>query len=49
MSRAFGAAVTSFVKVYEEPTLSQQFGAPYDRHRRTIPGWWPRIRRPRGR
>ena len=43
----FLVAVTSFVKLYEEPTLSQQFGSPYDRYRSAVPGWWPRIRRPR--
>jgi len=42
-------SVTTFVKLYEEPTLSEQFGSPYDRYRRDVPGWWPRIRHPRGR
>jgi protein-S-isoprenylcysteine O-methyltransferase Ste14 len=42
-------AVTSFVKLYEEPTLSERFGSPYDRYRREVPGWWPRLRHPRGR
>ena len=45
----FLLAVVSFVKVYEEPTLSEQFGSPYDRYRRRVPGWWPRIRNPRDR
>ncbi len=44
----FLVAVVSFVKGYEEPTLSEQFGSPYDRYRRAVPGWWPRIRRARG-
>lgn len=43
----FLVAVTAFVKLYEEPTLSRQFGSPYDRYRRAVPGWWPRIRHPR--
>jgi protein-S-isoprenylcysteine O-methyltransferase Ste14 len=35
-------AVVSFVRGYEEPTLSRQFGADYDDYRRSVPGWWPR-------
>jgi protein-S-isoprenylcysteine O-methyltransferase Ste14 len=46
---AYGAALlavfVTFVKVYEEPTLSRQFGAEYDAYRRAVPGWWP-ARRP---
>ena len=38
----------SFVRWYEEPTLTRQFGAQYDAYRRNVPAWWPRIR-PRGR
>lgn len=41
----FLLAVVSFVKLYEEPTLSEQFGSPYDRYRRRVPGWLPRLRR----
>jgi protein-S-isoprenylcysteine O-methyltransferase Ste14 len=40
----FGATVWSFVHWYEEPTLSRQFGPAYDEYRRSVPGWWPRIR-----
>jgi protein-S-isoprenylcysteine O-methyltransferase Ste14 len=40
----FGAAVWSFVHWYEEPTLSRQFGPAYDEYRRSVPGWWPRLR-----
>ena len=40
----FGATVWSFVHWYEEPTLSQQFGPAYDEYRRSVPGWWPRLR-----
>ncbi len=45
---AFGAVVFAFVRGYEEPTLSRQFGAQYDRYRRAVPGWWPRLRPWRG-
>jgi protein-S-isoprenylcysteine O-methyltransferase Ste14 len=41
----FAVAVWSFVRLYEEPTLSRLFGAEYDDYRRTVPGWWPRLRR----
>jgi protein-S-isoprenylcysteine O-methyltransferase Ste14 len=40
---AFAAIVFGFVRVYEEPTLSAQFGASYDAYRRAVPGWLPRI------
>jgi protein-S-isoprenylcysteine O-methyltransferase Ste14 len=40
----FLAVVASFVHLYEEPTLTQQFGAEYDEYRRAVPGWWPRLR-----
>ncbi len=39
----FMAAVFTFVRGYEEPTLAQQFGASYDRYREAVPGWWPRL------
>ena len=39
----FLAAVVGFVKLYEEPTLREQFGASYDDYRAAVPGWWPRI------
>src|SRR3954468_22745427 len=35
----------SFVRLYEEPTLTRQFGADYEAYRRTVPGWWPRAPR----
>jgi protein-S-isoprenylcysteine O-methyltransferase Ste14 len=38
----FLAAVVSFVKLHEEPALSERFGASYDEYRRTVPGWYPR-------
>jgi protein-S-isoprenylcysteine O-methyltransferase Ste14 len=34
----------AFVRGYEEPTLSRQFGSEYDAYRRTVPGWHPRVR-----
>ncbi|MDX8500141.1 isoprenylcysteine carboxylmethyltransferase family protein [Mesorhizobium sp. VK4C] len=37
------AAMISFVKVYEEPTLSRRYGAEYETYRRAVPGWLPRI------
>ena len=37
-------AFVSFVLFYEEPTLRRQFGEEYDRYRRAVPGWWPRLR-----
>ena len=33
-----------FVLFYEEPTLHRQFGAYYDRYRRRVPRWVPRLR-----
>jgi protein-S-isoprenylcysteine O-methyltransferase Ste14 len=45
----YGAALlaifVTFVRLYEEPTLRDQFGAEYDAYRRAVPGWWP-ARRP---
>ncbi len=40
----FAVAVSTFVVVYEQPTLSRQFGASYDRYRREVPAWLPRLR-----
>jgi protein-S-isoprenylcysteine O-methyltransferase Ste14 len=42
---AFGAIVFGFVRLYEEPALSAQFGASYDAYRRAVPGWLPRLHR----
>jgi protein-S-isoprenylcysteine O-methyltransferase Ste14 len=33
----------SFVRWYEEPTLSRTFGAEYEAYRRSVPAWWPRL------
>lgn len=41
---AFGVIVFAFVRFYEEPALTRQFGAEYDAYRRAVPGWWPRRR-----
>lgn len=35
---------TSFVRWYEEPRLLGRYGADYERYRRAVPGWWPRLR-----
>ena len=43
----FWAVVATFVRVYEEPTLTERYGEQYADYRRTVPGWWPRVPRPR--
>src|SRR3954468_10151393 len=42
-------ALVAFVYGYEEPTLSEQFGAEYDAYRQAVPAWQPRLQpwRPR--
>src|SRR5690554_4034874 len=37
------AAVFTFVKGYEEPTLTSTYGEQYLDYRRNVPGWWPRL------
>jgi protein-S-isoprenylcysteine O-methyltransferase Ste14 len=37
------AAMISFAKVYEEPTLARRYGVEYEAYRRAVPGWLPRI------
>jgi protein-S-isoprenylcysteine O-methyltransferase Ste14 len=37
-------AVASFVRFYEEPTLSARYGEQYDAYRRAVPAWRPRLR-----
>ena len=44
----FLVAVVAFVKGYEEPRLAEQFGGSYERYRRAVPGWWPRLTPYRG-
>ena len=39
-----GAAMVTFARFYEEPKLTRQFGADYERYRDAVPGWWPRLR-----
>ena len=38
------AGFHQFVVFYEEPTLRRQFGADYERFRRAVPRWMPRLR-----
>jgi protein-S-isoprenylcysteine O-methyltransferase Ste14 len=38
------AAFVAFVTLYEERTLSRQFGAEYTTYKKAVPGWWPRLR-----
>jgi len=40
----FGVAVGSFVHLYEQPTLTSQFGAEYEAYREAVPAWLPRRR-----
>ena len=40
---AFVAVTATFVRLYEEPTLRQRYGAEYEAYRRAVPGWWPRL------
>ena len=41
-------AMVSFVRVYEEPTLTRRYGAQYETYRQNVPGWLPRLTRWRG-
>jgi protein-S-isoprenylcysteine O-methyltransferase Ste14 len=40
----FAVAVVSFVRLYEEPTLADRFGAEYQAYRAAVRGWLPRRR-----
>jgi protein-S-isoprenylcysteine O-methyltransferase Ste14 len=40
----FAAAVATFVRGYEEPTLLGRFGEQYEAYRREVPRWRPRLR-----
>jgi protein-S-isoprenylcysteine O-methyltransferase Ste14 len=33
----------SFVRWYEEPTLTRHFGDEYETYRRAVPAWWPQL------
>jgi protein-S-isoprenylcysteine O-methyltransferase Ste14 len=44
---AVWALMAAFVKLYEEPTLADRYGAQYEEYRRAVPAWWPRFSRPR--
>jgi protein-S-isoprenylcysteine O-methyltransferase Ste14 len=35
-------ALIAFVRLYEERTMAQRFGAEYEAYCRQVPGWWPR-------
>jgi protein-S-isoprenylcysteine O-methyltransferase Ste14 len=39
----FMASVATFVRLYEEPVLTQRFGAEYEAYRAGVPAWWPRL------
>ncbi len=39
----FMAVVAAFVHLYEEPTLTRQFGDDYTRYRSAVPAWRPRL------
>jgi protein-S-isoprenylcysteine O-methyltransferase Ste14 len=39
----FWGVVASFVRFYEEPTLSERYGEQYAAYRRAVRGWWPRL------
>jgi protein-S-isoprenylcysteine O-methyltransferase Ste14 len=41
---AFLATTATFVKLYEEPVLTQRYGARYRTYRDNVPGWIPRLR-----
>ena len=40
----FGVTVGTFVRLYEQPTLTLQFGAEYEAYRDAVPAWLPRRR-----
>jgi protein-S-isoprenylcysteine O-methyltransferase Ste14 len=39
-----GLVTNLFVRLYEEPALRRRFGDQYETYRRSVPGWWPRLR-----
>ena len=44
----FAVAVTTFVRLYEEPTLRAAHGESYQRYQHAVPRWVPRLRPWRG-
>ncbi len=42
------AMTATFVRIYEEPTLAERYGAEYDAYRSAVRGWWPRLHPWRG-
>jgi protein-S-isoprenylcysteine O-methyltransferase Ste14 len=40
---AFLAVTAAFVHGYEEPTLARRYGEQYERYRRAVPAWRPRL------
>ena len=38
-----GAAMTAFVRWYEEPVLAARYGRQYEDYRRNVRGWLPRL------
>jgi protein-S-isoprenylcysteine O-methyltransferase Ste14 len=41
---AVWAVVAVFVRWYEEPTLLERYGEEYERYRRAVRAWLPRLR-----
>jgi protein-S-isoprenylcysteine O-methyltransferase Ste14 len=41
---SFWVVTASFVRWYEEPTLTREYGEEYLTYRRSVPAWWPRLR-----
>jgi protein-S-isoprenylcysteine O-methyltransferase Ste14 len=39
----FWVVVAAFVRLYEEPALTAQYGEEYAAYHRAVPGWWPRL------
>jgi protein-S-isoprenylcysteine O-methyltransferase Ste14 len=39
----FWIVVATFVRFYEEPTLSDRYGEQYAAYRKAVRGWWPRL------
>jgi protein-S-isoprenylcysteine O-methyltransferase Ste14 len=45
---AIWLATATFVRLYEEPTLRERFGASYEAYRRNVRAWFPRLHPWRG-